>query len=136
MFVVFVVLYVVWLLLVLVVVQDLYGSFYILGMYGSQDKGSQGKGKGKSFSGDVSGLSLYGNSGSKLVELKVLYGLGDVLVVVDESFDCCGFKYGGGKVSMGKLVGVGIKKGDLLGDLNVILCDVNGIFIFDQYGYV
>lgn len=116
--------------------QDSHGSSHSSGTHGSQTKGGQGQGKGKSSSGDASGSSSHGNSGSKSVESKVLHGSGDASAAADESSDRRGPKYGGGKASTGKPAGAGTKKGDLLGDLNVILRDANGIPILDQYGHV
>lgn len=114
--------------------QDTHGSSHTSGTHGSQDKGGQGK--GKSSSGDASGSSAHGNSGSKSVESKVLHGSGDASAAEEESSDRRGPKYGGGKASTGKPAGAGTKKGDQLGDLNVILRDANGVPILDQYGHV
>jgi hypothetical protein len=67
----------------------------------------------------------------------VLHGSGDAAAAAEEeSSDKRGPKYGGGKASTGKPAGAGTKKGDQLGDLNVILRDANGLPILDQYGHV
>ena len=114
--------------------QDSHGSSHTSGTHGSQDKGGQGK--GKSGSGSASGSDTHGTSGSKSVESKVLHGSGDAAAAEEESSDKRGPKYGGGKASTGKPTGAGTKKGDQLGDLNVILRDANGLPILDQYGHV
>ncbi len=117
-----------------VAAQDSHGSSHTSGSHGGQNKGSQGK--GKSSGGDASGSGSHGNSGSKSVESKVLHGSGDAAAAEEESSDKRGPKYGGGRSSTGKPAGAGTKKGDLLGDLNVILRDANGLPILDQYGHV
>ncbi|AND67975.1 hypothetical protein ATSB10_05210 [Dyella thiooxydans] len=116
--------------------QDSHGSSHTSGSHGSQDKGSKGKGKGKSSGGDTGSSGTHGNSGSKSVESKVLHGSSGTSAAEEESSDRRGPKYGGGRASTGKPAGAGTKKGDLLGDLNVILRDANGLPILDEYGHV
>lgn len=115
--------------------QDTHGSSHSSGSHGSQNKG----GKGKGSSGGAAGSDTHGSSGSTSVESKVLHGQqdsGSGSAAADESSDRRGPKYGGGRSSTGKPTGAGTKKGDLLGDLNVILRDANGVPILDPYGHV
>ncbi|MBU6247402.1 MAG: hypothetical protein KGN77_06560 [Xanthomonadaceae bacterium] len=115
--------------------QDSHGSSHSSGTHGSkggQDKGGKGKGAG----GTAGGSESHGGSGSKSVESKVLHGSGDAAAAEEESSDRRGPKYGGGRESTGKPTGAGTKKGDLLGDMNVILRDANGVPILDEYGHV
>lgn len=115
--------------------QDAHGGSQS-GSHGSGDHGSQNKGgKGKG-AGGASGTTTHGSGGAKSVESKVLRGQGEVSASAEESSDRRGPKYGGGRSSTGKPAGAGTKKGDLLGDLNVILRDANGVPILDQYGHV
>jgi len=112
--------------------QDTHGSSHSSGSHGGQNKG----GKGKGSMGGASGSDTHGSSGSQSVESKVLHGQGDTSSAAEESSDRRGPKYGGGRSSTGKPTGAGTKKGDLLGDLYVILRDANGVPILDQYGHV
>ncbi|WP_426662445.1 hypothetical protein [Rhodanobacter aciditrophus] len=118
--------------------QDSHGGSHGSGSHGSQDKGSKG-GKGKGSMGGAAGSSTHGSSGSQSVESKVLHGHQDAASAAaaeEESSDRRGPQYGGGRSSTGKPAGAGTKKGDVLGDLNVILRDANGVPILDQYGHV
>lgn len=110
--------------------QDSHGGSHSSGTHGSQSKGGKGKG------GTTTGSDGHGSSGSKSVESKVLHGSGDTAAAEEESSDRRGPKYGGGRESTGKPTGAGTKKGDQLGDLNVILRDANGLPILDEYGHV
>lgn len=114
--------------------QDSHGGSHSSGTHGSQNKGGKGKKAGSGSEGH--GSDSHGSSGSKSVESKVLHGSGDVSATEEESSDRRGPKYGGGRASTGKPTGAGTKKGDLLGDLNMILRDANGVPILDQYGHV
>jgi len=114
--------------------QDSHGGSHSSGTHGSQNKGSQGKKAGSGSEGH--GSDSHGSSGSKSVESKVLHGSSDVSAAEEESSDRRGPKYGGGRASTGKPTGAGTKKGDLLGDLNIILRDANGVPILDEYGHV
>jgi hypothetical protein len=108
--------------------QDSHGGSQTSGDHGTGQKGSKGS-KGQGGKSTATGSGQHGSSGSKAVESKVLSS------DAEESSDRRGPKYGGGKTP-GKPVGAGSKKGDLYGDLNVILRDANGTPILDQYGHV
>jgi hypothetical protein len=108
--------------------QDSHGGSQTSGDHGTGEKGSKGS-KGQGGKSATTGSGQHGSSGSKSVESKVLSG------DAEESSDRRGPKYGGGKTP-GKPAGAGSKKGDLYGDLNVILRDANGVPILDQYGHV
>jgi len=114
--------------------QDTHGSSHSSGAQGTSHKGSN-SGKGKSGTSGTHSSDDHGSSGSKSVESKVLSGGTGVSADAEESSDRRGPKYGGGKTT-GKPTGASTKKGDLYGDLNVILRDANGVPILDQYGHV
>lgn len=111
--------------------QDTHGSGHASGSQGAGQKGSKGQG-GKS---GAMGSGQHGSSGSKSVESKVLSGDTGVSADAEESSDRRGPKYGGGKTP-GKPEGASSKKGDLFGDLNVILRDAIGVPVLDEYGHV
>ncbi|MFA6232474.1 MAG: hypothetical protein WC617_20245 [Rhodanobacter sp.] len=110
------------------------GSSHSSGDQGTGHKGSK-SGKGKGGDSASHGSDDHGSSGSKSVESKVLSGGSGVSADAEENSDRRGPKYGGGKTP-GKPAGASTKKGDLYGDLNVILRDANGVPILDQYGHV
>lgn len=92
------------------------------GREGEKGQGNQGEGE-----------RGQGNSGSGSVESRVLR---EDVGTEEEDSDRRGPKYGGGRDATGKPPGAGSKKGDLFGDLYVILRDENGVPILDQYGHV
>lgn len=112
--------------------QDSHGSSHSSGDQSTGHKGSKGSKGGKS---STHGTDEHGSSGSKSVESKVLSDDAGVSTDAEESSDRRGPKYGGGKTP-GKPGEAGSKKGDLYGDLNVILRDANGVPVLDQYGHV
>jgi hypothetical protein len=94
---------------------------------GQQDPkkgGAKGEGTGERGEGD---------SGTRSVESQVLR---EDVGPDEEDSDRRGPKYGGGRENPGKPGEAGSKKGDLYGDLYVILRDENGVPILDQYGHV
>ncbi len=98
---------------------------------GGQDSAAQEGKKGNA--GQGAGKRGQGDSGSQSVESKVLRE--DVGPEEEEDSDRRGPKYGGGKTT-GKPGEAGSKKGDLYGDLYVILRDDNGVPILDEFGHV
>jgi len=99
----------------------------------------RGHGQGGSQGGHGAEAGRTGGTGaSQSVEENVLRGHGGSSASGEseaEESEGRGPKYGGGK-SPGKPAGAGSKKGDLYGDLYVILRDANGVPILDQYGHV
>ena len=96
-----------------------------------QDNHGSGQDKGKARRG-ASGRGET-DSGSRSVESKVLR---EDVGAPEEDSDRRGPKYGGGRSATGKPPGAGSKKGDLYGDLYVILRDANGVPILDENGFV
>jgi hypothetical protein len=112
--------------------QDNHGS----GHSGSGHAGSQKGDKGKGGKGSGMESGHRGSGGSSNVESKVLRD-----AAADEgggptSSDGRGPKYAGGKGSTGKPGAAGTKKGDLYGDIVVVLRDANGLPVLDEYGHV
>lgn len=92
------------------------------------DGSDQGKGKrGASARGET-------DSGSRSVTSRVLRE--DLGAAEEEDPDRRGPQYGGGRDATGKPPGAGTMKGDLYGDLYVILRDANGVPILDEFGNV
>lgn len=89
--------------------------------------GSGGKGKGQGGSGEAGS----GGKGGK-------GGIEGHVFEEDEgpSDEAKGPHYGGGKDVQGKPAGAGSKKGDLFGDMVLILRDENGVPILDANGHV
>lgn len=87
------------------------------------------KGQGKQGAGERG----QGESGSRSVQSQVLR---EDVGTEEEDSDRRGPKYGGGRDATGKPAGAGSKKGDLFGDLYVILRDQNGIPVLDEHGHV
>lgn len=107
------------------------GSGHDEGGHEDEERGGSGAGeKGKGNQG--AGERGQGESGSRSVESQVLRED----VGPDEESDGRGPKYGGGRESTGKPGEAGSKKGDLYGDLYVILRDENGVPILDEFGHV
>lgn len=89
------------------------------------------KGKGRRGAGE----RTESDSGSRSVESRVLReDVGEE--AEEEDPDKRGPKYGGGRDGGGQPPGAGSKKGDLYGDLYVILRDDNGVPILDDNGNV
>ena len=112
--------------------QDSHDSGHSSSSHGSGQKGEKGKG------GKGAGLESghHGSGGSSTVESKVLRGSASDEGGGPTSSDGRGPKYAGGKGTTGKPGGAGTKKGDLYGDIVVILRDANGLPILDEYGHV
>ena len=97
---------------------------------GGDDHGDKGHKGGQNGKGQGSGTAGHGANAGKGVKDKVFEeGEGP-------SDDAKGPGYMGGKAETGKPGGAGTKKGDLYGDMWVILRDANGVPILTPEGYV
>jgi len=98
--------------------------------------GGQGRGAGGAMKGQGSGGGHAGTGSQRLVD-SVLRGKGgDLEAAEDEDSDRPEWAGGGGKGDTGKPVGAGTNKGDLYGDLYVLLRDDNGEPELDEFGRV
>ena len=101
---------------------------------GHEDQGRGGGRDGEQGQGNRgAGERGQAGSGSGSVQSEVLR---EDVGAEEEDSDRRGPHYGGGRDATGKPAGAGTGKGDLFGDLYVILRDDNGVPILDQFGHV
>lgn len=111
-----------------------------------QQSAGQGQGKGQGAGGQVRpGQGKHGTAGSSTLEEKIFRGGGRRVIIViegDDDSDRPEWAQGNRELNPhrpnvgGKPAGAGSKKGDLYGDLWIILRDENGEPTLDEYGHV